>query len=196
MIDTSTKFRGRVITVNVESVTLPNGRRADLEIVHHPGGAAIVALDADERVCVLRQYRHAGGGWLWELPAGKLEPDEPPLLTAQRELIEEAGVEGGQWHSLGSLLSSPGVFTEVIHLFLARDLTARVTAHEEHEVIEVHWIPLAEAWHRAVIGEFRDAKTAMGLLRAQALLAGKLLPPALHQSGATTLQCEPIRSPD
>ena len=179
MIETSTKFRGRVITVNVESVTLPNGRRADLEIVRHPGGAAIVALDADERVCILRQYRHAGGGWLWELPAGKLEPDEPPLLTAQRELIEEAGVEGGQWHSQGSLLSSPGVFTEVIHLYLARELTPRVTAHEDHEVIEVHWIPLAEAWHRAVIGEIRDAKTAMGLLRAQALLAGKLLPPAL-----------------
>jgi 8-oxo-dGTP pyrophosphatase MutT (NUDIX family) len=179
MIDIDTKFRGRVITVNVEQVTLPNGRRATLEIVHHPGGAAIVAIDAAGRVCILRQFRHAGGGWQWELPAGKLEPGEPPLLTAQRELIEEAGVEARDWRDLGSFLSSPGVFTEVIHLYLARDLAPRELAHEEHEVIEVHWIPLTEAWQRAVTGEFRDAKTAIGLLRARALLEGDLLPPPL-----------------
>jgi 8-oxo-dGTP pyrophosphatase MutT (NUDIX family) len=176
MIQTVTKFRGRVVTLNVESVTLPNGSRAELEIVHHPGGAAIVAIDAQERVCILRQYRHAAGGWLWELPAGKLEPEEPPLLTAQRELIEEAGFEASAWHSLGSILSSPGVFTEVFHLYLARGLTARVTAHEEHEVIEVHWIPFAEAWLRAVTGELRDAKTALGILRARAALDVGLLP--------------------
>jgi ADP-ribose pyrophosphatase len=166
------KFRGRVITVNVEQVTLPNGRRAALEIVHHPGGAAIAAIDAQRRICILRQFRHAGGGWLWELPAGKLEPGEPPLLTAQRELIEEAGVQAHDWHSLGSILSSPGVFTEVIHLFLAQGLEPRVQAHEDHEVIEVHWLPLAEAWQRAVGGEFNDAKTVIGILRAEALLAG------------------------
>jgi 8-oxo-dGTP pyrophosphatase MutT (NUDIX family) len=84
MIDIDSKFRGRIITVNVETVTLPNGRRAALEIVHHPGGAAIVALDAAGRVCILRQFRHAGGGYLWELPAGKLEPGEPPFATARR----------------------------------------------------------------------------------------------------------------
>jgi len=179
MIDIDTKFRGRVITVNVETVTLPNGRRAQLEIVHHPGGAAIVALDAAGRVCILRQYRHAGGGYQWELPAGKLEPGEPPFMTAQRELVEEAGVEARDWRSLGTMLPSPGVFTEVIHLFLARDLAPREQAHEEHEVIEVHWIPLAEAWQRAVSGEFRDAKTAMGLLRVQALLQDNQLPAPL-----------------
>ena len=179
MIDIDTKFRGRVITVNVETVTLPNGRRAQLEIVHHPGGAAIVALDAAARVCILRQFRHAGGGYQWELPAGKLEPGEPPFVTARRELIEEAGVEARDWRSLGTVLSSPGVFTEVIHLFLARDLVPRERAHEEHEVIEVHWIPLLEAWQRAVSGEFRDAKTAMGLLRVQALLQDNLLPAPL-----------------
>ena len=179
MIDIDTKFRGRVITVNVEQVTLPNGRRAALEIVHHPGGAAIVAIDAAGRVCILRQYRHAGDGWLWELPAGKLEPGEPPLLTAQRELIEEAGVEARDWRSLGNVLSSPGVFTEVIHLYLARELVPRELAHEEHEVIEVHWIPIEEAWQRAVNGEIRDGKTALGLLRARALLHDGPLPPPL-----------------
>src|SRR5688572_3809939 len=89
--NSTTYFRGRVIRVTVDEVTLPNGHRASLEIVHHPGGAAAVAIDKDKRVCLLRQFRHAAGGFLWELPAGKLEPDEPPLLTAQRELVEEAG---------------------------------------------------------------------------------------------------------
>ena len=74
----STYFRGRVITVTVDDVILPNGHREQLELVHHPGGAAVVAIDEQERVCLLRQYRHAADGWLWELPAGKLEPDEPP----------------------------------------------------------------------------------------------------------------------
>src|SRR5580700_4460862 len=93
-----------------------------LEVVHHPGGAATVALDGEERICLLRQYRYVAGGWLWELPAGKLEPDEPPLATAQRELAEEAGVRARHWRSLGTVLSSPGVFTERLHLFLARGI--------------------------------------------------------------------------
>lgn len=177
MIQTDSKFRGRVITVNVERVALPNGRQADLEIVHHPGGAAIVAIDAEQRVCLLRQYRHAGGGYLWELPAGKLEPREPPLHTARRELIEEAGVQAAHWYDLGSILSSPGVFTEVIHLYLAMALEPRQIAHEEHEVIEVHWVALQEAWQRAVRGEIRDGKTVIGLLRAHALLQQGQLPP-------------------
>ena len=85
-------FRGRVIRVTTDEVTLPNGHRTTLEIVHHPGGAAAVALDAAQRVCLLRQYRYVADGWVWELPAGKLEPAEAPLATAQRELVEEAGV--------------------------------------------------------------------------------------------------------
>src|ERR1044071_6203458 len=102
----STYFRGRVITVTVDDVILPNGHRAQLELVHHPGGAAVVAIDETGRVCLLRQYRHAAGDWIWELPAGKLEPGEPPLGTAQRELIEEAGLHAREWASLGRLLSS------------------------------------------------------------------------------------------
>ena len=77
-----TVYGGRVITVNVETVRLPNGHVTDLEIIHHPGGAAIVAVDAEQRVCLIRQFRHAAGGWIWELPAGKLEPNEPALATA------------------------------------------------------------------------------------------------------------------
>src|SRR5580698_691526 len=113
------QYKGRVISVTVDRVLLPNGREAALEVVHHPGGAAIVALNDLQQVCLLRQYRYVAGGWIWELPAGKLEPAEPPEVTARRELIEEAGVDASDWASLGSLLSSPGVFSEVIHLYLA-----------------------------------------------------------------------------
>jgi ADP-ribose pyrophosphatase len=156
-----TVFRGRVITVNVEQVPLPNG---------NPGGAAIVAVDEALRVCLLRQFRPAGGGWVWELPAGRLEPGEPPEATARRELREEAGREASRWESLVPILSSPGVFAETIHLYLAQGLAEVPQQHEQHEVIEVHWLPLAEAVRRALEGELRDGKTVIGLLRAAARL--------------------------
>jgi 8-oxo-dGTP pyrophosphatase MutT (NUDIX family) len=168
-----TVFSGRVITVNVETVRLPNDHVADLEIIHHPGGAAAAAVDGQGRVCLLRQYRHAAGGWIWELPAGKLEPREPPLATVQRELVEEAGCRAGKWTPLGPYVSSPGVFTETVHLFLAEDLQPAETAREAAELIEVHWIDLEQACARALSGDISDGKTALGLLRARAVLAAR-----------------------
>jgi ADP-ribose pyrophosphatase len=168
-----TVFTGRVIVVNVETVRLPNGHVIDLEIIHHPGGAAVVAIGHDRRVCLIRQYRHAAGGWIWELPAGKLEPHEPPLDTARRELAEEAGTNAHKWTALGSYVSSPGVFTETVHLFLAQELESVKMAHEAGELIEVHWIDLEEACARALDGNISDGKTALGLLRARAALAGQ-----------------------
>ena len=165
-------FRGRIIRVTTDEVLLPNGQRALLEVVHHPGGAAAVALDDEQRVCLLRQYRYVADGWLWELPAGKLEPHEPPLATAQRELAEEAGVSAQYWRSLGICLSSPGVFSERLHLFLATSterVPARV-AHERSEVIEVHWLPFGQACDWALDGTIADCKTALGLLRAREAL--------------------------
>ena len=163
----SEHFRGRIISVTTDEVRLPNGHVALLEVVHHPGGAAVVAIDAQERVCLLKQYRYVADGWMWELPAGKLEPSEPPLVTAQRELVEEAGVSAGAWRSLGSYMSSPGVFTEVLHLFLATDIESAATAHERAEVIEVHWPPFVEACAWAASGAIRDGKTIVGLMRAR-----------------------------
>lgn len=165
-----TVFQGRIIRVNVETVRLPNGHVSDLEIIHHPGGAAVVAVDSAGHVCLLRQYRHAAGGWIWELPAGKLEPSEPPQRTAERELVEEAGRSAQSWQSLGSYVSSPGVFTEIVHLYLAQGLHSVKMSLEEGELIEVHWIPLPEACRRAERGDINDGKTVVGLLRARAAL--------------------------
>ena len=165
-------FQGRIIHLTQELVRLPNGHEAELEIVHHPGGAAVVALDADGQVCLLRQYRYATGGWLWELPAGKIDNREPPLDTARRELAEEAGREAAEWRELGFMHSSPGILTEVVYLYLARNLTPTATGHEHEEVIEVHWLPLTEVLTWCRDGRISDAKTLIGLFRAQAVLAG------------------------
>ena len=159
-------YRGRVVRLNVEEVELPNGHRLPLEIVHHPGGAAVVALDAEGRVCLLHQFRHAAGGWVWELPAGKLEPDEPAEQTARRELVEEARVSAQRWHPLGTYLSSPGVFTERVHLFLASGLAPAAGIAEDGEVFEVHWVPLEEALGWIDSGRIEDGKTGFGLLKA------------------------------
>jgi 8-oxo-dGTP pyrophosphatase MutT (NUDIX family) len=165
--DTRRIYSGKVIQLDVSRVTLPNGVVTDLELVRHPGGSAVVALDELGAVCLLRQYRHAVKGWMWELPAGKIDNQEPPRETARRELADEAGLSAREWHSLGQIVSSPGVLCEVIHLWLARDLTTVAKAPEPDEMLEVHWLPWEVAWSMAVDGKIRDAKTLAGLLRAQ-----------------------------
>jgi len=169
-------YQGRVIDLGLETVTLPNGRRIELEIIRHPGGAAVAAVDGQERVCLVYQYRHAGGGWLWELPAGKIDDREDPLLTARRELLEEGGMAAKQWRSLGFMHSSPGVFDEVIHLYLATGLSHKGQNLEEDELLEVHWLPLREAVQWAHSGKITDAKTVIGLLRAVAILSPSASP--------------------
>ncbi len=163
-------YKGKVLKLNIERVKLPNGSVAELEIAHHPGGAVVVALDAEGRVCVLRQYRHAAGGWIIELPAGKIDNREPPLECAKRELAEEAGVTARYWKHLGQFFSSPGVFTEVIHVFLARGLAPCDSVPEAHEVLEARWVPMTEAAALAADGRLPDAKTTIGLFWAQTRL--------------------------
>jgi ADP-ribose pyrophosphatase len=160
-------YKGKVLRLNIERVRLPNGSLAELEVAHHPGGAVVVALDADGRVCLLRQYRHAAGGWITELPAGKIDHHEPPLACAKRELAEEAGVSARYWKRLGQFFSSPGVFTEVIHVFLARGLSPCDSLPETHEVLEARWIPMAKAVALATSGRLPDAKTTIGLVWAR-----------------------------
>ncbi len=159
-------FTGQVVRLGIESLVLPNGVPLQLEVVRHPGGAAVVAINPQQEVCLLRQYRHAAGGWISELPAGKLEPDEPPQSTAARELAEEAGLAAAHWTKLGACHTTPGFCDEIIHLFLARDLTSVRAQPGEHELIEVHWLPLATALEQVSRGEIHDAKTMLGLLLA------------------------------
>ncbi len=166
-------FRGRIITLEQGEVELPNGFRTELEIVRHPGGAAIVAIDDRNRVCLLRQYRHAVGEWLWELPAGKIDHGEPPGQTARRELQEEAGCTARTWRELGYMISSPGVFTERVYCYLATDLEPVPSAHEDEEVIEIHWIDFEAALAMARDGRISDAKSVIGLCRAKAVLDGE-----------------------
>lgn len=163
-------YRGKIVALGLETASMPDGRETDLEIVRHPGGVVIVALDAQQRVCMLRQFRYAVGGWIWELPAGILEAGERPEISARRELKEESGAQANTWVTLGTAVSSPGFCDERLHLFLARDLRLGATAHEENEFIEVHWLPLDQVVAMALDDEINDAKSVIGLLRAQAIL--------------------------
>src|ERR1700677_3499005 len=158
---------GRIIQVSTERLLYNNGREYDLDFVRHPGAAAVVAVDAQDRVCLVRQYRHGIADFLWEIPAGKLDRGEAPEVCAVRELAEETGVTARRWSSLGLYIPAPGIFTEVIHLFLAQELemgTARPDADEE---LEIEWLPFREAFERVARGDWNDGKTAMALLRAQ-----------------------------
>ena len=167
-----TIYEGRMVNLIVEDVELPNGAVTRLEFMTHPGASAAVPLHGDGSITILRQYRHAIGGWIWEVPAGKLDkPGEDPLECAQRELAEEAGLAAANWHKLGSIYTTPGFCDEIIHLFLARDLSETELEHERDEVIEVHRMSLPEALAKIPTEEIRDTKT-VGALQATALLLG------------------------
>jgi ADP-ribose pyrophosphatase len=159
--------RGRIIEVSTERLLYANGREYDLDYVRHPGAAAVVALDAAGRVCVVRQYRHGILDFLWEIPAGKLDAGEAPQICAVRELAEETGVTAQRWTSLGQYLPAPGIFTEVIHLYLARDLSVGAATPDSDEDLEIDWVAFGDAAAKVQCGEWNDGKTAMALWRAQ-----------------------------
>lgn len=168
-----TLYKGKIISLDIEQAILPNGIQLEMEIVRHPGGAAVVALNNQNQICLLRQYRYVCDGWIWELPAGKIDNAEAPLKTAQRELQEEAGITAEKWQSLGDMISSPGMFTEVVHCYLATGLTPCDTGHEAEELIEIHWLPLQEAHEWAISSKINDAKSVIGICRAHAMLQKK-----------------------
>jgi ADP-ribose pyrophosphatase len=166
-IETEAIFAGRIFSVGRETHVLPNGRMATFELIRHLGGAAVLPVLADGRVVLLRQFRPAAGGMLWEIPAGRLEPGEDPSDCVARELREEAGYRAGQLEKLGELLPAVGYCTERIHLFLARSLTAVPQATEPDEYLEVVPLAVAEALALVDSGEIPDAKTQLALLLAR-----------------------------
>lgn len=159
-------FKGRIVNVSSETLQYANGREHELDFVRHPGAAAVVAVDIDERICVVRQYRHGVSDFLWEIPAGKLDPGEAPDACAVRELEEETGVKAARWTRMGEFYPAPGIFTEVIHLYLARELDVGAAHPDADEELELQWVPLHDALAHVARGDWNDGKTAMALLRA------------------------------
>lgn len=160
---TNNIYTGRVVTLNVDTVTLPNGITVDLEVVRHPGAAAVVPLKDDGTVILIRQFRHATGGFIYEIPAGKLDPGEDPKVCAVRELEEEVGYRTDKLDLLSSIFTAPGFTDEVIHIYKATELTAGRQQLDRDEVLEVIEMPLLEAIRMIETGEIRDAKSIVGL---------------------------------
>jgi 8-oxo-dGTP pyrophosphatase MutT (NUDIX family) len=159
--------RGSVIDVSVDRLRLADGQEFDMDFVRHPGAAAIAAVDNAGRVCLVRQYRHGVDDFLWEIPAGKLDSGEEPQDCAVRELAEETGIRANRWTPLGLFIPAPSIFTELIHLYLARDLDVGSPTPDSDEELQLQWMPLADAVGMVLKGQWNDGKTALGLLRAQ-----------------------------
>jgi 8-oxo-dGTP pyrophosphatase MutT (NUDIX family) len=166
---------GHIVTLRADSVELPDGEIIGREVVEHPGAVAIVALDNHDRVLMIRQYRHPAAATLWEIPAGLRDVAGEPLVeTARRELLEEAGCRAGDWRILADYLSSPGISTERVRVFLARELTMvppgqgeYVRQHEE-AYLTVAWVPLADAVRGILAGGLHNGVAIVGILSAYA----------------------------
>jgi ADP-ribose pyrophosphatase len=156
-------YAGRVVNLNLETVTLPNGATVELEVIHHPGAAAVVPVREDGAVLLIRQYRHAVGGYIYELPAGKLDPGEDPKDCAARELEEEIGFTASSLEHLVTFYTTPGFTDEVIYVYHASGLMPGRQKLDTDEVLEVVAFPLAEALAKIRDGTIRDGKTIVGL---------------------------------
>jgi 8-oxo-dGDP phosphatase len=166
-------YTGRVMALRADDVLMPSGRVAVREIVEHPGAVAIVALDADDRLMMIHQYRHAVGRRLWELPAGLLDVrGEDPLATAQRELAEETGLAASEWSVLVDVTPSPGFTDEAVRVYLARGLTEvgrPEQADDEEADLATRWVSLPVAVRMVFAGTIVNATTVAGVLAAHAL---------------------------
>ena len=156
-------YKGRIVTLNLETVTLPNGATVELEVIHHPGAAAVVPMKDDRTVILIRQYRHAVGGYIYEIPAGKLHPGEDPLVCAQRELEEEIGYKAGILDHVTSAFTTPGFTDEVIHIYKATQLQRGQQNLGHDEVLEIAEFPLEKTIAMIREGVIQDAKTIVGL---------------------------------
>ena len=162
-----TLHEGKVFRLVRENVTLENGVTIDLDIIHHPGASAIVPVTENNKLLMIKQYRHATGDFIWEIPAGTLDPDEDPLHCAKRELIEDTGFSAGEWKKLGEITPLPGYSDERIHIFLATDLTPATQDLDADEILHVHEVNFDDAVEMVHRGEIEDGKTISGLFMAR-----------------------------
>ena len=169
-ISSRTVYRGRLLTLKRDEVSLPDGSVASREYVVHPGAAIILPLFDDGSVLLERQFRYPLGNHFYELPAGKLEPDEAPLETAKRELVEETGYVAAEWRELGRLHPCIGYSDEQIDFFLARKLEFKGVRPDEGEFLETLRMPLADSVDWVRRGRITDTKTILGLFWAEKLL--------------------------
>ena len=164
-------FHGVALHVVKDEILLPDGKRSVREISLHNGAAAVIPILPDGRVIMERQYRYAHGKVMLEIPAGKLDtPDEPPLEGAKRELLEETGATAGKYTYLGSIAPSPALINEVIHVYMAQDITFGESRLDEGEFLEVKYYQLDELYDMVMRGEITDAKTQIAILKAKELL--------------------------
>lgn len=163
------KFDGKLIKVTYD-VAEVNGKEAWREVVHHPGASAVVAIDEDNRIIMEKQFRYALNDYLLEIPAGKLDKGEDPLVCAKRELEEETGIIASEWISLGTIATSPGFCNEVIHLFVAKGLSKGEIHWDEDEYVEVERYTFDELLQRIQEEKIKDSKTLSALLLAMPYL--------------------------
>ena len=171
-------YTGKVISLDVDTVRFPDGSVGELEMVRHPGASAVVPFlsdpaGGDPQVLLIRQYRYAAEGYLYEIPAGRLNPEENPRDCALRELKEETGCSAEHVDELFTMYTTPGFTDEKIHLFMATGLTSGETKHEADEFLELQPMPLSLALQMIQAGEIQDSKTALGLLFAAGFRAGR-----------------------
>jgi 8-oxo-dGTP pyrophosphatase MutT (NUDIX family) len=173
VVASAEQYRGKIISVRTDTVRVPEGTTTEREVVEHPGAVGIVALDDDDRVLMIRQYRHPVGRELWELPAGLRDvAGEPTAQTGRRELLEETGYRARDWHVLADYFSSPGIITERLRVFLARGLEEVPEAdrdfvpenEEAHLVLD--WVPLDRAVSLVLAGDLHNGVAVVGLLAA------------------------------
>ena len=177
MLRSEELHRGKIITLNRDSVRLPDGTAADMDILRHPGASAVVPflsgpMGDEPQVLLLRQYRYAAGGYLYEIPAGRLNGGETPMQCAARELKEETGCTANHIEPMTSILTTPGFTDEVIHLFMATGLTHGEPNREADEFVEIVIMRLSETLERISAGEITDSKTILALLFAAGFKTG------------------------
>lgn len=171
-------YTGKIISLDVDQVQFPDGSVGELEMIRHPGASAVIPFlsdpaEQDPQILLIRQYRYAAEGYLYEIPAGRLDPNEDPADCARRELKEETGCSAAQVEHLFTMYTTPGFTDEKIHLFMATGLEAGDSRHQPDEFLDLHPTLLSRALQMVEAGEIQDAKTALGLLFAAGFRAGR-----------------------